>query len=181
MSSNLAHAQHQARAWAGRVSAAVLAKAAAAPDDRAPPDAPPSASNDSDRASSRSSRSSASTVESDGFYRLPAVASTGGRYTHIGVPTTRERSSSKQSGAAQSGAAELGASVGSTSSLGSSSLGGSSLGSSAYTGQLEPGCRTPGSSDRQLVSQPPSEELPPSDSPAHGTERPADAGASSAG
>jgi hypothetical protein len=142
MSSSLAHAQHQARAWAGRVSAAVSGKAAE-PDDHAPPDARPS---ESDRSSSRSS---ASTIESDGFHRLPAVASTSGRYTHIGVPDTRERGRIKQSGAAEPGL------VGSA----------SSPGSSAYTGELEPGCRTPGISDRPLVSQPPS-ELPPSDSPA---------------
>jgi len=59
----------QGRAWAGRLSTAVVSKAAE-PDDRAAPLA----------------------TSSDWFYRLPAVASTG-RYTHIGV-----RSKSIQAG-----------------------------------------------------------------------------------
>jgi hypothetical protein len=137
-------AMYKALAWAGRVSAAVSAKATE-PDDRAP-----SASSESDRASSRSS---APTIESDGFHRLPNVASTGGlvRYTHIGVPAARERG--------RSGAAEPAGSEGST--------------TEAYTGQLEPGFRMP---HRQLVSHPPSER-PPSDRPAHSMERPAGADA----
>ena len=144
----------KARAWAGRVSAAVSAKATE-PDEGAP-----SASSESDRASSRSS---ASTIESDGFHRLPNVASAGGsvRYTHIGsvhadgafwgVPTARERG--------RSGAAEPADSEGRSAT-------------EAYTGQLEPGFRTPDLSGRPLVSHPPSER-PRSDRPAHSTEGPA--------